>query len=374
LTVFIVIGCLWAGYWFVRLRPLESTDDAYVAGNQIRVYARTSGRVLEILTDDTRIVEAGDLLVRLDPTDAFLALDQAKSSLASALREILSLSAQRDRLKALIEVKEAELRLSETEYKRRQNLRTGTSVTAEELERYRNQVGMAQANLKAARLEFEAMQRQLGTGPLLEHPQVALNISRLKEAFLDLKRCRITSPSAGRVARRTVQIGGEITPATPLMAIVPIDQVWVEANFKEIQLGRLRPGHKALVKADMYGRKAQYRGEVIGLAAGTGNAFSLLPAENATGNWIKVVQRVPVRIALNREDLEKAPLLLGLSLKVEVRVLEEPGPVPPGAEITYRVQGEEDYTSELNDLILEVVKANVSGELSDPETSDEAPL
>jgi membrane fusion protein (multidrug efflux system) len=361
LVVFAIIFALWASYWFVNLRPLERTDDAYVAGNQIRVYSRTSGRVLEIYTDDTKTVAAGDLLVRLDPTDAALALEQAKSALGSAVREIFSLAAQSDRLKVLIEARAAELRLIEAEYKRRQNLKKGSSVTAEEVERYRSQVAVAEANLEAARLELEAAQRRLGPGPLIKHPQVTLAGAKLKEAFLALKRCEIRSPSSGRVARRTVQVGAEITPATPLMAIVPTEQVWVDANFKEIQLGRIKPGQRAIVKADMYGRKVEYEGTVIGLAAGTGNAFSLLPAENATGNWIKVVQRVPVRIAFKKEDLLKAPLLLGLSLKVDVRVLEPPGPIPQasGAAV-YQLEEEQDYLNELDKLLDNVIISNIS--------------
>jgi membrane fusion protein (multidrug efflux system) len=330
-AVFIALGLLWLAYWLVFQRPFISTDDAYAAGNQIRVSPRISGTVLEILADNTALVEAGQVLARLDPTDAALALEVAKADLAQAARQIHSQRAERDRLEALVTAREGDLALIEGDYKRRRNLRPGTSVTAEEVERYRQQFLVATANLEAAKNELLAKDRLLGQGSLRDHPQIILASQRLKEASLELSRCQVRSPAAGQVARRTAQAGSSVSPSTNLMAVVPLDEIWVEANFKESQLGKIRPGHKAVISSDMYGGSVTYQGRVMGLSAGTGSAFSLLPAENATGNWIKVVQRVPVKILVDAGDLAKNPLLLGLSLKVEINVAEEPGQ-PPGQE------------------------------------------
>ncbi|MDR1546936.1 MAG: HlyD family efflux transporter periplasmic adaptor subunit [Deltaproteobacteria bacterium] len=361
--VFAALGLLWAGYWFFFLRPVESTDDAYVVGNQIRVVPRTSGTVLEIFADDTDVVAAGELLVRLDPADALLALERARSELAQAARAVGGQLAQRERLQALIEARERELKLVDDEWRRRRKLKTGSSVTAEELERYRNQTAVAEAVLQAARSELEAAERLLGAGPPAEHPSVVLAAVKLKEAWLAVKRCEIRSPAAGRVARRAVQVGAQAAPGTPLMAVVPEEEIWVEANYKESQLGRIKPGHKAVVRADMYGGAVEYEGVVIGLAAGAGGVFSLLPPENASGNWIKIVQRVPVRIALSPDDLARAPLLLGLSLRVKVAVLEAPVPPPASAEgPVYRLAaaGESaEAVVEAEGLVAEIVAANL---------------
>jgi membrane fusion protein (multidrug efflux system) len=310
-------------------------------------------------------------LVRLDPTDAELGLERAKSELAQAVRQIRSMEAQRGRLEAVIEARERELALSEAEYKRRQGLRAGTSVTAEELERYLNQTAVARANLEAAQRDLEVTSRLLGPTEAADHPQVALAKVNLKAAWLTLKRCEVRSPAAGRVARRSVQVGVQVDPSVALMAVVPQDQVWVEANLKESQLGRVRPGQKVTVRADMYGGDRGYHGVVAGLSPGTGSVFSLLPPENATGNWIKVVQRVPVRVILDPEELAEAPLILGLSLRTKIDVTSEPGPVPSTPEGPDYSAFPEDYDEAgLKTLTASVVEAAMaSPEGAVPETA-----
>jgi membrane fusion protein (multidrug efflux system) len=325
---FLLAGLLAAGWWWFFVHPLETTDDAYVTGNQVRIAARTSGTVREILVDDTSRVLAGQVLARLDPTDAALALAKARADLAAAVRQAASLLAQRDRLEAVVEMRTRELEMSRNDYARRQRLMPGQSVTAEELERYRDQTAIAESALTAARHELEITRRLVGDEPLADRPEVRQAADKLREAWLALDRCELRSPVAGQVARRTVQVGAQVTPQTPLMAVVPLDQVWVEANFKENQLARLKPGQRARVKVDLYHGRVVHPARVSGLGAGTGSVFSLLPPENATGNWIKVVQRVPVRLVLDPETLAEAPLRLGLSCQVEVLVKEEPGPAP----------------------------------------------
>jgi len=325
---FLALGLLGTGWWWFFAHPFETTDDAYVTGNQVRIAARTSGTVREILVDDTVQVQAGQVLARLDPTDAALALAKAKADLATAVRQAASRLAQRDRLEALVEMRHRELAMNRNDYSRRQRLKTGQSVTAEELERYREQTAIAEAALAAARHELMVTRRLVGDGLLSDQPEVLLAAEKVREAWLALDRCEIRSPLAGQVARRTVQVGAQVTPQTPLMAVTSLDQVWVEANFKETQLGRIKPGQVARVKVDLYNGRVVHPARVAGLGAGTGSVFSLLPPENATGNWIKVVQRVPVRLVLDPEALAEAPLRLGLSCRAEVLVTEAAGPIP----------------------------------------------
>jgi membrane fusion protein (multidrug efflux system) len=316
------------GWWWFFVRPYEATDDAYVTGNQVRIAARTSGTVREILVNDTALVQAGQVLARLDPTDAGLALARAKTGWAHAARRAASRRARRDRLEASVDRRSRDLQMSRNDYARRQRLKTGQSVTAEELEHFRDQTAIAEAALSAARHELEVTRRLVGEGPLADHPEVRLAAEKMREAWLALDRCEIRSPLAGQVARRTVQVGAQVTPQTPLMVVVPLDQLWVEANFKETQLARLKPGQRARVKVDLYDGQVTHTARVAGLGAGTGSVFSLLPPENATGNWIKVVQRVPVRLILDPGALAEAPLRLGLSCRAEVLVKKKAEPIP----------------------------------------------
>jgi membrane fusion protein (multidrug efflux system) len=361
ISFFVILGLAWLVYWFIFQRPYVSTDDAYVVGNQIRLSSKTNGTVAEILFDNTQEVKAGEVLVKLSTTDADLALKKAQEELAQAVRQLSSQKSELERLEVLIKARQGDLALVENEYNRRKNLKTGSSVTAEEVERYRQQTMVAQANLEAAQYELEAKELLVGRFEVKDHPQVRLAVHKLKEAWLALRRCEIKSPAAGQVARRTVQVGAYVTPSTNLMAVVPLDQVWVEANFKESQLGRIKPGHEVIISSDMYGGSASYRGRVLGLSAGTGSVFSLLPAENATGNWIKVVQRVPVKILLVKEDLDKNPLLLGLSLKVRVKINDSPGPAPsdPSLSSMKAFEADQDLAG-LEDLIQTIMMENLS--------------
>ncbi|MDR2456264.1 MAG: efflux RND transporter periplasmic adaptor subunit [Deltaproteobacteria bacterium] len=366
-----VLGGLWAAWWHRYSRPFESTDDSYAAGNQIRVTARTSGRVAEIFVESMEEVAAGQLLIRLDPTDASLALERASSELAQAARQISSLKAQRGRLIAVIEARERELALSQAELKRRQGLKAGQSVTAEELERYLNQAAVAKANLEAAKKDLEVTERLLGPSGVYDHPQVALAKANLKAAWLSLKRCEVRSPAAGTVAKRAAQVGLQVDPSTPLIALVAKGQVWVEANFKESQLGRVKPGQRATVKSDMYGGARTYRGVVAGLSPGTGSVFSLLPPENATGNWIKVVQRVPTKIIIDPADLAAAPLILGLSMRTKIHVLGEAAEVPPFPEGPDYSAFAEDYDeAAFAALAASIIKEAMAPAAAEPSASE----
>jgi membrane fusion protein (multidrug efflux system) len=358
LGLFLIAGLAVFLYWLIFLRPLEITDDAYVTGSQIRITPRTSGMVLEVLADNTDNVEAGQLLVRLDPADAILALEQARHNLAETVRQVASLQAERDRLTALIEARRNELALINNEYSRRLKLKTGSSITAEEVERFRNQADVAGANLRAALAQLAQTRHLLGEQPVKDHPQVRAAAARLKEAYLARERCEIRSPAAGRVARRTVQAGSQVSGGTALMLVVPLEDVWVDANFKENQLDTIQVGQPVRIKADLYGGRIVHRGVVAGRGAGTGSVFSLLPPENATGNWIKIVQRVPVRIALEPDSLAQAPLLLGLSCRVEVELTKPLAAVPPINSKIRTEAGESDLTA-ADDEIAFIIAGNL---------------
>jgi membrane fusion protein (multidrug efflux system) len=311
------------------------------------------------LVDNTDDVEAGQLLARLDSADALLGFEEARENLVSSVRQVASLKAQRDRLLALIKARQNELLTIKNDYERRLKLKPGASVTVEEVERYRNQTDVAKANMAAAEAELRSTLHLLGNKPLKEHPQIRAAATKLKEAWLTLKRCEIRSPATGRVARRTAQVGSQVTAGSPLMLVVPLDGVWVEANFKESQLKSIKIGQPVRVFADVYGGEVEHRGIVAGRSAGTGSVFSLLPPENATGNWIKVVQRVPVRVVLDPEDLAAASLLLGLSCRVEIPLNEPLKPLPPHDENPRAAAVEADFT-EIDREIAATVALNLA--------------
>jgi membrane fusion protein (multidrug efflux system) len=312
-------------YWFSVLRWRESTDDAYVAGHIVQITPQIGGMVKAVLVDDTDAVAAGDTLVELDAADSRVALDQAEAALAQAVREVRVLKVKNDAMRAEVAVRQSEVdRLTQDLARRAEIVRRGF-VSKEDFEHTREALRMAQSALIAAREQLAA-NRVLTEGTSLgNHPGVLQAASKVEEAWLAWSRSRITAPLAGQVAKRNIQVGQRVAAGTPLMAVVPLRQLWVEANFKEVQLGRMRVGQPVVLTADFHGSSVEYHGRVAGLAAGTGSAFALLPAQNATGNWIKVVQRVPVRVEIEAAQLEKYPLRIGLSMRATVDIHDNGG-------------------------------------------------
>jgi membrane fusion protein, multidrug efflux system len=314
--------------WWDRIgRFSVSTDDAYVAGNVVQVTPQVDGTIVALHADDTDHVEAGQTLVELDDADTRLALTEARAALAQTVREVRTLLGTDCALVAAIAVRESNLARAQEDLARRLRLASTGAVAAEDLNHARDALQEAQAQLAAARKQMEANRALIDAVPLAEHPRVQLAAARLREAWLAWRRNRVPAPVSGQVARRSAQLGQRITRGTPLMSIVPLEQVWVDANFKEAQLRRMRIGQPAVLTADLYGGEVAYHGRVVGLAAGTGGAFSLLPAQNATGNWLKIVQRVPVRIALDPAEVAAHPLRIGLSVLVEVSLRDQSGPL-----------------------------------------------
>ena len=323
---FVVLAFVYGAYWFVSARYDVSTDDAYVSGNVIQVTPQITGTVVAVRADDTDYVQAGQPLVSIDDVDTRLALDQAKATFSQTLREVRALYSNEGALVASVSLQETNLARLQEDLARRQKLAGTGAVSAEELKHARDAVQTANDQLNNVRKQLEGNQVLVDNTTLADHPRVKMAAARLREAYLAWRRTQVPAPVSGQVARRSVQVGQRTAPGTPLMAVVPLEQLWVDANFKEGQLSAMRIGQPATLIADLYGSSVTYHGKVVGLSAGTGSAFSLLPAQNATGNWIKVVQRLPVRIALDPAELKAHPLRIGLSMVVEVTVKDESGP------------------------------------------------
>jgi membrane fusion protein (multidrug efflux system) len=278
-----------------------------------------------IAADDTQFVKAGDTLVELDPADAKIALEQADAKLAKAVRDVRGLFATTGQLKASVDMRNADVARATEDLNRRQRLAASGAVSGEELQHARDALASARAAQVAAQQELAASAARTDRTAVATHPDVLAAAAQVHDAYLDVARTQLPAPVSGFVAKRSVQLGQRVAPGTTLMAIVPLDQVWVDANFKEPQLATMRVGQSAVLKADLYGNKIEYHGTVSGFGAGTGSAFSLLPAQNATGNWIKIVQRVPVRIALDPQELAAHPLQIGLSMDVEIDTHQRDG-------------------------------------------------
>jgi membrane fusion protein (multidrug efflux system) len=365
-------GVAYGAYWALVLNHFEGTDNAYVQGNVVQLTPQVSGTVVAIQADDTDHVKAGQLLVKLDPADAQVALEQAEAALAQSVREVRTLYANNGTLQAQVALREADVARAQSELARAQddvNRRTpllaSGAVGREEYNHATAQLAAARSSVAAAQSGVLAARAQLASNQLLtdgvpaeQHPTVQRAAARVREAFLAVKRAELLAPVDGYVAKRSVQLGQRVQAGTPLLSVIALDQLWVEANFKESQLQNLRIGQPVDLVADVYGKQVHYHGRIAGLGAGTGAAFALLPAQNATGNWIKVVQRVPVRVALDPQELVAHPLRVGLSMdaKVDVsrtdgRMLADPASTPVAASTAVFAQDNADADAEVRRIV-----------------------
>ena len=321
LFIIIALGVTLA--YFLFWQHEEETEDAYVAGHLVQITPQITGTVRKVMFDDTELVKKGDVLITLDDSDFQLAYDRAQNELIQAIRQNKQQTATNSQAKAQVLLRKADLARAQADLRRRELLSGTDAISGEELSHARAAVVQAQAALKAVEAAETSAQAAIGNNiPLRQQPAVQTAVSRIKDAWLNLQRTQIHAPISGQVAKRNVQVGQRITQGVPLMAVVPLDNLWVDANFKESQLRKMRIGQSVEMVSDLYGSKVVYHGKVMGLSAGTGGAFSLLPAQNATGNWIKVVQRVPVRISLDPRELRANPLRMGLSMTVKVDISE----------------------------------------------------
>ena len=323
--ILIITTALTALYWFFFLKDYQSTEDAYVNGNQIVISSQVAGNVRQINVENMDFVHAGDVLLELDDTDYQLSFSQAQNTLASAVRQISQLGYTVKQLEATVQANQTALTKAQGDLARREQLGKNGAIDKESLQHAREAVMTAEANLKAVKNQLAANKSLLMNVPLKEQPEIQKAISSVKQAWLNLQRTKITSPIDGYVARRSTQVGQKVAVGSALMAVIANDQMWVDANFKETQLKDMRIGQPVKLSFDLYGHDVKFDGKIEGIEMGTGSAFSVLPAQNATGNWIKVVQRVPVRISLDPQQITRYPLRIGLSTLVEVNIADTKG-------------------------------------------------
>ena len=371
----VLIGLAWGGHeWYVG-RHEEATDNAYVQGNVIQITPQIGGTVTGIMADDTDFVKAGQPLVQLDPADAKVALEQAEANLGQAVRQVRALYANNGTLGAQITLRESDINKAQTEIaratddlNRRKSLAGNGAVSKEELnhaqsqlDNAKNALASAQAGVAAARAQLTGNLAMTEGTSIASHPSVMVAAARVREAYLALHRAALPAPVDGYVAKRTVQLGQRVAAGAPVMSLIALNQLWVDANFKEVQLRNIRIGQPVKLTADLYGRRVEYKGTVAGLGAGTGAAFALLPAQNATGNWIKVVQRVPVRVTLDPQQVSQNPLRVGLSMEATVDITDQGGKAladAPRAASSVQTQVFASLDNQANTEVQRVIAAN----------------
>ncbi|WP_316156611.1 efflux RND transporter periplasmic adaptor subunit [Cupriavidus sp. BIC8F] len=356
----------YGAYYYTVARFHEDTDDAYVNGNLVQLTPQVAGTVIAVNADDTQIVKAGEPVVTLDAADATVALANAEATLGQTVRQVSALYVNNDVLGATVKQRQADLDRARDDLRRRTGVAESGAVAAEDVAHARDAVKTAEAALETSRQQLAANHVLTDKTSVADHPSVQAASAKVRDAYLANARNTLPAPVTGYVARRSVQVGQRVAPGNPLMAIVPLDGVWVDANFKEVQLKHIRIGQPVELHADLYGSIVTYHGKVIGLSAGTGSAFSALPAQNATGNWIKVVQRLPVRIQLDPAELRKHPLQIGLSMQVDVETRMDSGsPLSPGAEVpqrtAYRTEVFQRYGAEADREITRIIAQNSNG-------------
>jgi membrane fusion protein (multidrug efflux system) len=361
LAAVVLLGCTaYAAWWYTQGRWRVSTEDAYAVGTVVQITAEVAGTVRTIYPRETESVIAGQSLIELDPADARIALDAAVADLGAAVRQIRGSYPQASRLRAQIAARENDLARARADFARRQSVAAGGAVSAEEVAHAREVVTGAEAALLAAQEELNVALAQTGGTEPANHPQVLRAATRVREAALALDRMQIVAPVDGVVARKGVQLGQRVAAGTPLMAIAQLQDVWVDANFKEVQLQHMRIGQPVELISDLYGDDVVYHGEVKGFSPGTGAAFALLPAQNASGNWIKIVQRVPVRVTLDPQELERYPLRVGLSMHAKVDVHDQSGPMlaAPTKDVAARMPVRAERSDRIETLIARVIAEN----------------
>jgi membrane fusion protein (multidrug efflux system) len=361
-TVVVVALVAWLLWYLLVARWHQDTDDAYVQGNVVSVTAQTAGTVVSIGADDGMKVTTGQVLVQLDPNDARVAYEQAVANLANTVRQVRGLYSAVDSGQADIAARQVAVQKAREDVNRRSGLVASGAVSSEELAHARNELTAAEATLASSRGQLARNRALVDSTTLTQQPQVQAAAAQLRAAFLNLQRSAIVSPINGYIAKRSVQLGQRVQPGAPLMAVIPLEQVWVDANFKETQLGKMRLNQPVELISDVYGGDVKYTGRLVSLGLGTGAAFSLLPAQNASGNWIKIVQRVPVRIALDPKQLAEHPLRLGMSMSVDVGIRDQGGPVLPVTTPAKSVLSTQAYAKQLADadaLIDRVIRDNL---------------
>ncbi len=362
LLVVVILLAAFAAWYFLLGRWAEETDDAYVGGNQVQITPLIAGTVVAIAADDGMKVEQGQLLVQLDPADTEVAMQQARANLARTVRQVRGLYRSVEGAQAELNARQISVKRAREDFARRRDLAATGAISNEELAHARDELAAAEAAVAGSRETVERSRALVDDTVIATQPDVEAAAAQLRQAYLNNARAGIVAPVSGYVARRSVQVGQRVQPGAALMAVVPAEQMWVDANFKETQLRHMRLGQEVELRSDLYGSDVTYKGRITNLGLGTGSAFSLLPAQNASGNWIKIVQRVPVRITLDAKQLAEHPLRLGLSMKAEVNLHDQNGTVLPAEAAKGTVYGTEIYAKQLHDadaLIHRIIQDNL---------------
>lgn len=346
-SVFITIAVVSVLLWIFVFSQRETTDDAYVAGNQVSISAQIQGTVIAVFADDTQLVKAGQVLVKLDPTDAQVSLAKARSALGQAVRQARQLVEVAGQNDAAISSRQLDLDRAQADLARREPLLAARAIAPEEVAHAREAVKNAAAALDMVKRQSAAAHALVDGTSIAENPSVLQAKAAFRDTWISARRAAILAPVSGYVAQRSVQVGQHVQPGQTLMSVIPLHDLWIDANFKEVQLEHLRIGQPVEIKTDAYGSSVKFHGKVAGLGAGTGSAFALLPPQNASGNWIKVVQRVPVRISLDEKELQKYPLRIGLSTDVKVDTSDRSGMVLAAAPATQAVASTDVYVQDL---------------------------
>lgn len=353
-------------YWLFIWRLQEYTNDAYVQGNQVYITSLRPGFVTAVHTDDSFLVKKGQLLIELNETDSLISLEKAKEKLAQTVRDVCQAFHDVFTLSAEIEIRKAQLLKARQDFKHRYDVIGAKGVSLEDYQHAVDDLRASYAALKSTKSNYQKALAFVQGTSIQDHPLVQTAAQEVRDAWVQLYRCKIYAPVDGLVAQRTIQVGMWTKPNRPLMSVIPLDQIWVNANFKETQLKKMRIGQSVNITSDLYGDSVVFHGKIVGLPGGAGNAFSLLPPENLSGNWIKIVQRLPVRIALDAKELRKYPLRIGLSLEATASLSDQDGPMVPTT-----TQGSPQYSTDIyqkeelgdKELIANIIAANLDPQL-----------
>ena len=362
LALIVILGGLGVWAWHELYgRWNESTDDAYVNGNVVEITPLVTGTVTSIGADDGDLVRAGQVLLQFDPSDAAVGLQSAEANLGKTVRQVRGLYSNVDGMKAQLAAQRAEVKKAQDNYNRRKNLAAGGAISQEELSHAHDDLISAQSALNNVQQQLASSVALVDDTEVSSHPDVKAAAAQLRQAYLANARSTLIAPVTGYVAKRTVQLGQRVQPGTALMAVIPLNELWIDANFKETQLGKMRIGQPVEIESDLYGSDVKYSGTIDSLGAGTGSAFALLPAQNATGNWIKIVQRVPVRVHINADELAEHPLRIGLSTVVNVNLHDQSGPVlaqQPPKKASFSTNVYEQQLAEADAVIARLIHEN----------------
>ncbi|MFZ4528417.1 MAG: HlyD family efflux transporter periplasmic adaptor subunit [Undibacterium curvum] len=363
--ILLIAAAAYGYYWLTVLKNFEHTEDAYAAGNLVQLTSQVAGTVVAIHADDTDLVDAGKTLIALDNTDAKVSSTQAAAQLAQTVREVRLTFANNNSLQAMADMRSVELERAKADLARRMAAGNSGAVSVEEIEHARNAVKQSEAALITAKEQLASNKVLTENTSVEQHPNVLRAAARLKEAMIAESRTSLPAPISGYVAKRAVQIGQRVAAGSPLLSIVPLNSLWVDANFKEVQLAKMRIGQDVILHSDVYGSDVEFHGKVVGVSAGTGSAFALLPAQNATGNWIKVVQRVPVRISLDPKELAAHPLRVGVSMQVKVDISQQQGQAlnaaPAARSIpAFQTRVFEQSAQDADRRIADIIQANLA--------------